>query len=124
MQAMSRGSDRPMAPAIKKPPCGGCRTHLCRYSTLVVGSQRHRLRPLGTGETLGPVTVVQAGDFHRLAGARRMDETSAGNVDAHMRDAVTAMGAEEHQVARLDVGAIDLDPGQELAGGGARQLQA
>ncbi len=47
-----------------------------------VGCQCHRLRPLGTGKTLGPVAVVQAGNLHRLAGGRRVDEVAIGNVDA------------------------------------------
>src|SRR6185312_15876402 len=55
----------------------------------------------------------------------RVDEAAVGDVDTHVGDAVVAAaGVEEHQVTRLHVGALHLQPGEELRGGIAGQLHA
>src|SRR4051812_40127556 len=52
-----------------------------------------------------------------------MDELAVVDVDADMRHGLAA-SAEEHEVARLHVVALDLQAGEELAGRVGREIEA
>src|SRR6187402_227237 len=78
---------------------------------------------LGADEVLGPVGLVEAIHAHRLASRRGMDELTVVDVDADVRNGLAA-GAEEDQVARLHFVALDLQAGEELAGGVGRKIEA
>src|SRR6185312_489920 len=82
-----------------------------------------RIRPARTGKAVRPITFGKTIHAHALAGGRRMDETAFAEVDAHMRDALAA-SAEEHQVAGLQVVAVDHPTVAKLRSGIFRQIDA
>jgi len=75
----------------------------------------------GLPVTLAPVGIAQGGRHHALAGGR-MEKITVTHVDAYM--AVTGAGAEEYQVAHLNLVTFDLFPALQKFGGGARHFHA
>src|SRR5471032_454902 len=64
---------------------------------------------LGYHEMAVPVRLLEGVDGHRLATARRMNETVIAQVDSDVVD-LAALGVEEQQVAWLQILAVNLLP--------------
>src|SRR5690606_32211531 len=91
-----------------------------RRGSAVAAELRHATR---LQEPAGPVAVVELGDGDVAAGPRGVQEAALADVDADVVDALAA-AAEEHQVARDQRAAVDLDAVARHVARDARQLDA